>query len=880
MKLRSFKQITVFTSLFLALTACGYENIVPPHVHTFSTEWTHNADYHWHEATCEHKDVKGDYGVHIWGSWIIDRIATEQQNGLRHHQCSKCLYNSEPVEYEYVTGVDATRIYLKYIAPSNSVVGVGSTKTLTPVIFPENAKKNIKYIVDKPAVLSVDDETGVVTGLQEGTSLITLYNDNNSNGVMDESEPRNYTAYEVKNKNANYSVSLDASEYTVMVDNEITLSPRANGWTISDERWGTYGYNSPYITTDGLKIKGVKPGQATVVVYVTPKNESVPIDTTVTINVVDNTEGGLRANSVSFTDKVVNLSLGDEYTPEYTVYPSNSIDTAVTLSSKGDVLSYANGKFTANKAGTAVIDIATPNGKTDRMKVVVSDTTHEYTTNYHNYYGDLTWTDGADLKAKLHAIISNGKNDIKYVIGSTNNWETNQAADSLISNDTMVNVLYRDDPIGKTSTGTGTEAWQREHCFAATLMSGISTGNAVKSTGRATDFHNLYAAFGRANGARGNKDFGYADKGKITYADNGGSYKYETNGNFEPSDVDKGKVARAIFYMATMYDSEEQFTYDGYTFKAQPLSIIEDYVSFDSTTTYASFTNSGNAPKELANKYVEIVKKLNPEVTDETQLLKLAYSYYMGFNNPSAIGNLSHLLMWNSFPVDNQEMQHNNMVYAFKASSKWGGHQGNRNPFVDYPELVEYVFGSKQDEAGSLKNLKPAIEDLDVDLPDDPTPGPTPTPSEDLIFEDCKYQFETATKPQDLVNDETGVATFGTLTWNFSCKNTLSYASYSGLKVTSDSTEDTWEFTLETEASLEDVDGVVLRIYCPKQRDYTYDLYVGDDKVASDVSLRQENAAITDYPNAISEAKTGKVKIVFKNLTSYISIKGLAINYK
>ncbi|MFV0521934.1 MAG: endonuclease [Mangrovibacterium sp.] len=53
-------------------------------------------------------------------------------------------------------------------------------------------------------------------------------------------------------------------------------------------------------------------------------------------------------------------------------------------------------------------------------------------------------------------------------------------------------------------------------------------------------------------------------------------------------------------------------------------------------------------------------------------------------------GKLDDLLKWNNEdPVDPFEIRRSNIVYK---------NQHNRNPFVDHPELIEYLFGSKQDE--------------------------------------------------------------------------------------------------------------------------------------------------------------------------------------
>lgn len=56
------------------------------------------------------------------------------------------------------------------------------------------------------------------------------------------------------------------------------------------------------------------------------------------------------------------------------------------------------------------------------------------------------------------------------------------------------------------------------------------------------------------------------------------------------------------------------------------------------------------------------------------------------------------LIAWNNMdPVDETEIQRNEDVAAI---------QGNRNPFIDYPELVEYIWGSKTDEAFDLQEHK------------------------------------------------------------------------------------------------------------------------------------------------------------------------------
>lgn len=70
------------------------------------------------------------------------------------------------------------------------------------------------------------------------------------------------------------------------------------------------------------------------------------------------------------------------------------------------------------------------------------------------------------------------------------------------------------------------------------------------------------------------------------------------------------------------------------------------------------------------------------------------------FSNNKAKGfddwYIAMLLRWsNDDPIDEVELARNEAVYRV---------QGNRNPYVDYPHLEDYVFGSKKEEAFSYDN--------------------------------------------------------------------------------------------------------------------------------------------------------------------------------
>jgi endonuclease I len=285
---------------------------------------------------------------------------------------------------------------------------------------------------------------------------------------------------------------------------------------------------------------------------------------------------------------------------------------------------------------------------------------------YGGYYGELKWDNGEDLKNKLHTIIRTGYQPIRYVVSSSANWESNIDADKSENDYEYLDVVYSPDNV---YSGYSQTSWQREHVFPATLMTDSQTSNAVKFLGRATDFHNLYAGGAGGNMSRKNKNYGVVDKSDPTkYTDrtvddgyDGYSFDEKT---FEPGNKDKGRLARAIFYMATMYKDDE---YDDVNDKnMEGLTIVEENVDYDAGGKFA-------------------------------------------------IGHLSELLTWNnSWNVDYLEMQHNESVYSH-VFSKDNKAQGNRNPFVDYPTLVDFVYGDKQNQAGDLNNEKPSCYDLETE---------------------------------------------------------------------------------------------------------------------------------------------------------------------
>ena len=148
---------------------------------------------------------------------------------------------------------------------------------------------------------------------------------------------------------------------------------------------------------------------------------------------------------------------------------------------------------------------------------------------------------------------------------------------------------------------------------------------------------------------------------------------------FEPNNEYKGDLARIYFYMATCYEPE-YFTW-------MPMRDADKTKTGETATL--STNHCGTWKSDMFN------------LGDDD------------FYQPFAPWALDMLMRWaKDYPVSDKERARNEAIWQF---------QGNRNPFVDYPGLENYIWGDKKEEAfsyaeGGEAEVEPQSNDCELAL--------------------------------------------------------------------------------------------------------------------------------------------------------------------
>ena len=366
------------------------------------------------------------------------------------------------------------------------------------------------------------------------------------------------------------------------------------------------------------------------------------ITTSVTSLNFEKVYSGYSSRPQSYTVTGVNLTGNITVTAPTGIQLATScggtFGSSVSLTqSGGTVNSTVYAKYTG---GTVSSNITHASAGATTKNVSISETATS-TNLPGTYYNTATGT-GATLKTNLKNIVTTGHSAVSY----TNLWTHFQTTDA--RPDGKVWDIYTDIPCGTSCSFTfgsaqndatgGTaecQKYNREHTFPASWFN--------DATPTYTDLFHLMPTDKYVNNQRSSYCFGEVGSGGTTY-NNGGKLGTNTYSGapehtcYEPADEYKGDVARNYFYLATRYESD-----------------IDAWEALD----------------------------INSVGTDDDWHKDALNGTEFPCFDPWF---LNMLMTWHAAdPVDQKELSRNDAIYTI---------QGNRNPFIDHPEYVNYIWGT------------------------------------------------------------------------------------------------------------------------------------------------------------------------------------------
>ena len=280
------------------------------------------------------------------------------------------------------------------------------------------------------------------------------------------------------------------------------------------------------------------------------------------------------------------------------------------------------------------------------VSVLAVDPSVTLTTYYAKIDGKATDSND-NLRKELCTIISNGYTTIGYsslpnsVYAASSNPSDFYNGSSKTMEDIYSSYPYNSSQDGSSATTCGT-GWNKEHTVPQSWFG--------KASPMVSDAHHVFPTDIRMNSCRSNYPYGENNASKYC-----SSYGY-------------GHLGTSTFsgYTGQVFDPGSKEDCGGNCYRGD-LARVYFYMATRYRTT--NFTNgTGGTSFTYTNG-----------VADLTDYMK----------------NL--MLKWHrEDPVSEKELIRNNAIYA---------HQKNRNPFVDYPCLAEYIWGDKKGEAVSLSSL-------------------------------------------------------------------------------------------------------------------------------------------------------------------------------
>lgn len=275
------------------------------------------------------------------------------------------------------------------------------------------------------------------------------------------------------------------------------------------------------------------------------------------------------------------------------------------------------------------------------MTMALTATWAQGPNNTKTYYQPANGKSGQALKTALSAIITKGHTKIGYD-GLYNAYKKTDTRPDGKVRDWYSNATNFTHVVDKAGSYRNEgDCYNREHCLPQSWYKGDGNTDYL-----VCDIIHVLPTDGYVNNRRSNNPL--AETNNPTWSSKNG---YSRVGNcsvsgysgqiFEPNDEIKGDIARIYFYVVTRYENTA--------------------TKWANNATASAVFNGSSAYQPFKQWYFDM------------------------------------LVRWaQNDPVDDLEIARNNAVYE---------EQGNRNPFVDYPGLEDYIWGEKKNEAFDYKNF-------------------------------------------------------------------------------------------------------------------------------------------------------------------------------
>ena len=279
------------------------------------------------------------------------------------------------------------------------------------------------------------------------------------------------------------------------------------------------------------------------------------------------------------------------------------------------------------------------------------------------YYNAADGKSDAQLKGTLKSIIRQ-HTVLDYGSGENSSWYCFYYSDR----DTNTNLcmdMYCDDWKPFTTPGAVVSGCNVEHSFAKSWWGGAKV-DAYK------DCYHLNPSNSTANSARGNYPLGNVktptkEVGSLKIGKRHHDGLNEDHFIWEPKDEYKGDFARAYFYMATCYGKD---------------------LNGNPDSQFSAYNGWRLDNKDVGSRYA---------MQNDT---------YLEFQD----WEIEVLIQWHrQDPVSSKEIDRADAVNHF---------QHNRNPFIDYPCLAEYIWGNRKGDPVDFSKLKFTRDDDYLSLPE------------------------------------------------------------------------------------------------------------------------------------------------------------------